>query len=367
MEVEISEVYNEPGENPMIVNFENGKICDGFESELQCEMYKNKSNKKLLAAYTNKMLYLGEIGSEEDLQYNFLVIRNHKSNKVRLVNLDHVSLKPCINRVNGLADSSITNEKITTSELNKQFGSKRTKRNTEQKERLKLDIENVKEQLEQTVSAIKMDESFLNSAKPVESEITYKPPINRDASTIERVYELENLIPENVLQALQVEVDSIVESDDIDSLGLFGFCKENIEVLKETSSDTRRYKIFVYINYLMKFLATPAKNISKKFVVCNTSPEVNAHILDNFSVFSGTNRTRPMSMRDKSICYILVLAMLALNYNLDLELLSKDIKMGIKKLQEISRILGFTTNGPKSVTLKLPLPPPIVTNVRRKK
>lgn len=35
---------------------------------------------------------------------------------------------------------------------------------------------------------------------------------------------------------------------------------------------------------------TPMKNITKKFVACDKSQEVNNHILDNYSITTGHNR-----------------------------------------------------------------------------
>lgn len=49
-------------------------------------------------------------------------------------------------------DVSIATSVGSVSELNKQFGSKKTKRSTEQQERLKMNINIVKDQLEKTVS-----------------------------------------------------------------------------------------------------------------------------------------------------------------------------------------------------------------------
>ncbi|KAK9871586.1 hypothetical protein WA026_012966 [Henosepilachna vigintioctopunctata] len=340
-----------------------------MESQLKCEMYKDRSNKRILAAHTDKVLYTGEIESENDLQYNFLVIKKRNSDRVRLINIENVTLKPYIKQLNVLQDSSVTGEKVSNAEFNKLFGSKKAKRITEQRERMKLDIENVKEELEKTVAATKIDDSYLNTSVRDNNSLEYKPPINRDASSVERVYELENLIPSDVLAALDTELDAISTSDTLENIELFEFSKQHISQLIEHMSETNKIKckIYIFINYLLKFLATPVKNMSRKFILCKTSKEIDYHILNTFSIQAGLNRTRPLSMRDKTVCYILTLAMLASNYKLDLEVLSKDMKIGIKKLQEMSRILAFSSNGPKSVTLKLPLPGPAVSNLKRKR
>lgn len=52
----------------------------------------------------------------------------------------------------------------------------------------------------------------------------------------------------------------------------------------------RKMTIFLYIEYLIKFINTPMKNVTKKFVVCDKSTEVNNHILDTFSVNSPSGR-----------------------------------------------------------------------------
>lgn len=48
--------------------------------------------------------------------------------------------------------------------------------------------------------------------------------------------------------------------------------------------------IFLYIEYLIKFINTPMKNVTKKFVICDISSEVNNHILNTFSVNSASGR-----------------------------------------------------------------------------
>lgn len=71
-------------------------------------------------------------------------------------------------------------------------------------------------------------------------------------------------------------------------------------------------------------------------------------------------------MRDKTICYILVLSLLMCDYKLNLEDLSKDMKIGIKKLIEIARFLSLTVKYNKIVELKLPLPAPFIQSGSRR-
>lgn len=72
---------------------------------------------------------------------------------MRLIAVDYATLAPLFEKSPKLKTTTKKSDLLTAS-LNKEFGSKRTKRITEQRERMKIDIENVKEQLEQTVAGI---------------------------------------------------------------------------------------------------------------------------------------------------------------------------------------------------------------------
>lgn len=70
-------------------------------------------------------------------------------------------------------------------------------------------------------------------------------------------------------------------------------------------------------------------------------------------------RSRPNSMRDKVLCYIMVLSLLTDNYVLNLEDVAKEVKGRTKKLQDIGRVLALSPQNYKDknvLTLKLPLP-----------
>lgn len=70
-----------------------------------------------------------------------------------MVATDHATLSPVVPKRNKRATPEDTVDYAkSVMKLNKEFGSKRAKRQTEQKERLKVNIENAKVDLEQTVA-----------------------------------------------------------------------------------------------------------------------------------------------------------------------------------------------------------------------
>lgn len=97
------------------------------------------------------MLYTGQI--EDDESYNnFILVHNKRKGKIRLVQVDHCIASPKIMNKNFSSSPIISKTESSLSDLHKEFGSKATKRLTEQRERLTMNIDAVKDQLERTVS-----------------------------------------------------------------------------------------------------------------------------------------------------------------------------------------------------------------------
>lgn len=106
------------------------------------------------------MLYTGQV-EDDDLYHNFIMLHNKKNGKVRLLQVDHCVASPKMNKKNFSSSSVVSNTESSVSELHKQFGSKATKRLTEQRERLTMNIDAVKDQLERTVSSKSLRPTYL--------------------------------------------------------------------------------------------------------------------------------------------------------------------------------------------------------------
>lgn len=139
------------------------------------------------------------------------------------------------------------------------------------------------------------------------------------------------------------------------------FVAISINMLKKFSTTSlTKYQILLYIDAILKFFKMPVKMIMKKNLEIDAYPEkLVQKVLQDFTVFSDNSRSRPISMRDKATCYVIILALMAMDYRLDLENLSKSLSVGLKKLLDISRVLGAQPASAKDkyvIVLKLPLP-----------
>ncbi|XP_072390267.1 DNA-directed RNA polymerase I subunit RPA49 isoform X2 [Diabrotica undecimpunctata] len=354
-------ITKKKGSRPILIDFDNGKVKKEGILKLEASHYETPMNDQMVAVNSERLLYTG-IVEEDDLYNNFILVHNIQKEEIKLYQVDTVTVRARLRQKNVVETSP--RKENAVSELHKQFGSKKAKRVTEQRERLTMKIDDaVKEQLEKTVASVKVDNMEQNNVS--ENDSIYRPKINRDASTPDGVYNLEDLVEAYILDTLAVEAGNIIQAGSADQFGLCPFATSNInKILISASQEEEKIRsitIFLYIQYLIKFMVTPMKLVTKKFVVCDKSVDVNNHILNLFSEMGSHGRTRPLHMKDKALCYTMVLAAIAMDFEVDVELLSKDMKIGIKKAIEVARILAFNAkaNNKNVVQLKLPLPAPV--------
>lgn len=75
-------------------------------------------------------------------------------------------------------------------------------------------MESVKDQLEETVAHVELDETLPIKTDNLENESLYRPPIHRDASSRENVYILSEIVPMRVLDSLEEEAAQALENAD---------------------------------------------------------------------------------------------------------------------------------------------------------
>lgn len=126
----------------------------------------------------------------------------------------------------------------------------------------------------------------------VSGDSTYKPPINREASKVEDIYKLNQLVPLDELTAAKEDIDSVLETDE-------KTIKENLcpiisdEIMKIINGKSNKEKlpILIYIDCLIKMLLSQAKHISsKKFNPCPNFFKLGIYILNNFTLTTKASR-----------------------------------------------------------------------------
>lgn len=135
------------------MNFQNGELKNEEVKEMSCGLFRNqKDDKTILALSNGHIVYKGyRPDCKKESTRTMLVLHNKRTGKVRLFEAERWQVTPVLEKPDVEDNKNDFDEKITI--LNKQFGSKKVKRRTEQFERLKTLNIDVKEQLEKTISS----------------------------------------------------------------------------------------------------------------------------------------------------------------------------------------------------------------------
>lgn len=356
----IDEVIIQPAKvKPIIVNFQNGELKDDEAKKMSCGLFYDKQKDKTLLALSNgQIVYKGyKPDTQQQLTQTMLVLHNKRTGKIRLVQAERWSVSPVLHKP--LTDNNKNTEDDKIALLNKEFGSKKVKRKTEQFERMKININAVKEDLEKTVSNIEISKTDLETLIPEDDNINL-PPCNRDASHVKDVYDINDIVPEEKLKTLYEVAANINNQTD----GKSKFFTHALRVLKSDPENVKKVAILLYIEAVAKWLNTPIREIKKRSLdVCPHSAEINSYITEMYSLPSSSGRLRPTTMKDKALIHCIILGLIVSDFILDLELFATVLsnRVGLKKLLDISRIVLAVPrkDNRKTVTLQLPLPNPI--------
>lgn len=375
IEAVIEDVIINPSKvQPIIVNFQNGELKDEEANKMSCGLfYDPKKQKTLLALSNGQIVYRGyKPDTSQDLMRTMLVLHNRKTGKVRLVQVERWQVNAVLEKPVTEDNKGAENDKVVM--LNRQFGSKKAKRKIEQYERMKINVDTVKEQLEEMVSNVEVDRADLAMELTENDDITNTalPPCNRDATMVTDVYNAYDIIPEQKLETLYTKAKEILDDGDSEFEGKTKFFVRTLKQLKSDPDNVKKTALLLYIQAVMTWLNLPLKDTKKRgIVVCPSSSDINTHILDTYSIKSNNGRQRPNSVKDKAVIHCMILALIICNFVLDIELYATIFthRIGLKKLMHLARIIGALPNkeDKKLVTLKIPLPAPISTVNKKKK
>ncbi|XP_071557903.1 DNA-directed RNA polymerase I subunit RPA49 [Temnothorax nylanderi] len=356
---------------PIIVNFQNGELKDEEVKEMSCGLFHDqKDDKTVLALSNGHIVYKGyRPDCEKESTRTMLVLHNKRTGKVRLFEAERWQVTPVLEKP-GVGDSK-DNAEENTIILNKQFGSKKVKRRTEQFEKLKVNVDSIKEQLEKTVSNVEIDRLDLSTELQAEDCIASAilPPCNRNASNVKDVYNVYDIIPKSKLETLYEHAMEVLNGD-VEGKGKF--FKRTLKVVQSDPDNVNKIALLLYIEMINAWFAMPMKNAKRRdVVICPVSEEVNQHIIDTYSVSSANGRLRPNTMKDKGLVHSLILALTISNFVLDLELfrIMLETRTSLKKFMDLAKIIGAvpTKEDKKIIVLKVPLPPPVTLVKKGKK
>ncbi|XP_018056999.1 PREDICTED: uncharacterized protein LOC108692931 [Atta colombica] len=353
---------------PIIVNFQNGELKDEEVKQISCGLYREqKDNKTVLALSNGHIVYKGNRPDcKKESTRTMLVLHNKRTGKVRLFEAERWEVAPVLEKFDNEDKINDMDHKITI--LNKQFGSKKIKRRTEQFEKLKVNVESVKEQLEKAVSNVEINRLDLSSQLPNDDCLNAILPVcNRNASNVKDVYNIYDIIPKSKLEMLYEYAMKITDEDMKEKAEFF---KHTLRIMQSDPDKVNKIALLLYIEMINEWFAMKITR-KRDIVVCSISEEVNQHIIDMYSISGPNGRTRPNFMTDKGLIHSLILALTISNFTLDLEMFRFMFKKrtSLKKLMDLTKLIGAVSSkdDKKIIVLKVPMPPPVSPVKKTKK
>lgn len=211
------------------MHFDNGNVHPEHVGQLECLLAHSDNRQQLHAiAAQEDNVYTGTVGKgfDGDLMRNFIGIRNKVTNKMRLIEVEQCSLLGKHYLPDPTALRAGIDRDAAMKVMLKSFGGKAANRLLDRKEKMRLNVEVVRENLNKTVNEVNSNLSVAgNDTKDAfdvaqtEREDALKsmlPQMNEQAKRLEDVYRVTDLIEEGLLRAMDEDALAVLQTDVAD-------------------------------------------------------------------------------------------------------------------------------------------------------
>ncbi|XP_029776560.1 DNA-directed RNA polymerase I subunit RPA49 [Suricata suricatta] len=390
----------EPDESrrAVLVQFSNGKLQN--PGQMRFTLYKSndstnprKRGQRILAAETDRLSYVGNNFGTGALKCNtlcrhFVGILNKTSGQMEVYDAELFNMQPLFADESIEIESTQENQAKTFREKMdsciEAFGTTKQKRalNSRRMNRVGNESLNcaVAKAAENIIDA-KGVTALVNDAMhdDRQDDSLYLPPCHADAVKPEDVYKFEDLLSPAEYEALQSPSEAFrnVSSEEIlKMIEENSHCSFVIEALKSLPSDEKsrdhQARCIWFLDRLIKFRAQ--KVIKRKSALGPEVPHIiSTKLLKHFTCLTYNNGSlRNLisdSMKAKITAYVIILALHISDFQIDLTLLQRDLKLSERRMIEIARAMRLKISkrsvslaagrdeDHKLGTLSIPLPP----------
>ncbi|XP_059956895.1 DNA-directed RNA polymerase I subunit RPA49 [Mesoplodon densirostris] len=390
----------EPDESQraLLVQFSNGKLQN--PGNMRFTLYKSndstnprKRSQRILAAETDRLYYVGNNFGTGALKCNtlcrnFVGILNKTSGQMEVYDAELFNMQPLFSDESVQSESTL--ESHTKSFREKMdscieaFGTTKQKRALNSRRMNKVGSESLNSAVAKAAESIidtKGVTALVSDAihDDLQDDSLYLPPCHTDAAKPEDVYKFEDLLSPAEYDALQSPSEAFrnVTSEEIlKMIEENSHCSFVIEALKSLPSSEesrdRQARCIWFLDTLIRFRAQ--KVIKRKSALGPGVPHIiNTKLLKQFTCLiynSGSLRNLISdSMKAKITAYVIILALHINDFQIDLTVLQRDLKLSEKRMMEIAKAMRLKISkrrvslavgreeDHKLGTLSIPLPP----------
>lgn len=340
----------------------------GFHApvDTKFKLYRNKhfNDQYILHGENDRLEYIGQTDSETVTGSQYVVgVFNKKTNSVDLYKAPVLVSKVVSKSKRDLAGPKIKNQgqvrgSVLRNALGEAFGTKKAKKAISDLERNRVDSDKLVDVAVDIVDTVKSASKGLPTRKEMEASVSNDRPTplaNLDATDVEQIYPVENIIPSRELQSIRV--NGILKEKDIEKkLDFFPYIpkstkyiKKKLDIFKEPSQIVKLQLLYYLTLLLGVYENRRCRSKDQLMEKLNSPPESLVDgILERFTVARqgtfGRSKNRSFFVdphnEDKLLCYILVIMLHLDNFIVEISPVAQDIGLKPSKITSLFRIIG---------------------------
>jgi len=348
---------------PLFLHFKHAKSnvdeIVNAKPEVEAELVEWKGDKAELDLkfQVNEMKYKNS-GDKQDSYYTtYLAIRDKASGKTRLIEAQNMLMKPDVEVPKSTNPVLLRHEPETASaetrleankSLIKAFGQKKGQRYYENKELLSVDDDETAAKVLRAAGAV--DSSKLNEKAETTSKLDIVPPRDETAGRADMIYRMEHILTEReVKDLIEACRGALEEFNSVEALeeGVKSriFSPIGVHFLKKLLNQEEldsKAALALYMDATVKFTRLRPADLAKgNHALPKHIPAViKKKLFDSFSSGSATNKIITPVLKDKAICYTIVMALMLNKFSFDVSLLTESVRVDNKNLKKLVMLTG---------------------------
>ncbi|KAH8288879.1 hypothetical protein KR054_011241 [Drosophila jambulina] len=350
---------------PTLVKFQNGSL--GGTGEF-CTMESKADRKKQALVVAGDQAYTGEL--QDSQQYDtYICVRNKTTNKVHIVPAQQALLS---NHIYQQMDrqkrkAPMLSREHANKKLLKEFGGRKASRFVDNHEKMLVNVEVVRQDLDETVKSSAQqegdedDDTLADVSMSNEAYLaTIVPKCDKAATNLDHVYDVEDVIPSALLERLDEEA-KVVFSTPAQTLPIKSeYLKNCLARIQEKSitskQDMLHIKIIIYMDALQSLISLRSRQM-QKVELSRITEKIENDIRQRFADPNVAKRgTRTNFSTEKALTHFIVLALLiSEKHEVDINVLSRLLATSKERIKQYAHIVNALPKS-RSDTLSLRLP-----------
>lgn len=332
------------------------------------DLYRRKASKEqfILHGENDRLEYEGrtDLGSMDSKQYA-VAVYNPDKKSVQLYKAPVLDAKVVPKSTKSLAGPAIKSSDVQASvmrtSLGETFGTKKAKRAIADLERNRIDSDKLADSAVDIVDSVKTASKDLPTRTDLEKSVTMDrptPAANVEATDVEQIYPVENIIPKREWSFLPVG-SLLKEADPEKRLEMLPYSKSQYLTKKlptlTQETQTTKLQMLYYLSLLLGVYEN--RRVSSKdrlLEKINTPPDTLLDgVLDRFTVPRsgqvGKSKNRSFFIdpqnEDKLLCYILILTLHLNNFIVEISPLAQELGLKPSRIVNLFRVIGAIVKG----------------------